>query len=395
MSIAGIIAEYNPFHNGHAYHIAKTRERADHVICILSGHFTQRGEPAIADKWLRTRLALTGGADVVIELPFLFAVQSAEGFAAGAVRILDALNSIDFLSFGTECVNQELLLQCAHILAEEPPAFQCALKDSLNIGLPFPRARERALSFVIQKDLSDLLAGSNTILALEYLKALLRLHSPLVPLAIKRAGGAHMDDTLYTDCSSARSIRSQLHAKGLCPEVLNNVPACCAPLYHFMSPVSSEAYFKLLMFRLRSMQLAELSAIADMTEGLEYRIDRFAQSAQTLEQLIGQVKTKRYTHTRISRVLLYCLFGITKETVCQANTGVFPLYARILGYRKKKEALVSRLCQNASIPVLMKASNFTENQMLHYDHAASDVYAVLHKKIAPGRRDFTEKLIVI
>jgi predicted nucleotidyltransferase len=396
MKIAAIIAEYNPFHNGHAYHIAETRSRADHIICVLSGNFMQRGEPAIADKWIRTRLALAGGADIVIELPFLYATQSAEGFAAGGIRLLEALRCVDFLSFGAEINDTELFTRIARVLVIEPSLFKQDLKARMDQGLPFAHARERALSSFLNIDLSGILNGANNILAIEYIKALIQQKSHILPHCIKRDSGTkHTDQKLRTGVSSALSIRLALEKYGFSREVSAQVPEPCLPFYNFTPLTSTERYFTLLMFRLRSMRPEDIARIWDVGEGLEYRIKRASKIAQNLEELIALIKTKRYTRTRICRILLYCLFQIEKSTVLQVNSGAFPMYARILGYRKIKSALLSRLCAQASIPVLRQCADFIYSPLLHFDHRASDIYALLHQKITPAGRDFTEKLIVL
>ncbi|MEG2360427.1 MAG: nucleotidyltransferase [Christensenella sp.] len=391
MKIAGIIAEYNPFHTGHAYHIAQTREKcgADYIVCVISGNFTQRGEPAIYDKWTRARAALENGADIVLELPFAYATQSAEGFSYGGVSILNALNCVDFISFGTETSNTEVLKQAAQLLTEEPPLFRTALKSALTDGQSFPAARAHALKQCLIKSDTAIFEQPNNILGIEYLKALLQLKSRIEPVFITRADGEYSSLKLSRQFSGARAIR---HA------IKENNPAFqqFVPNWDFaqhIEPVFSDAMFPFLMFRLRSMSLSDISEIESVSEGLEYRIYEAAKTAKSYSALIEAIKSKRYTYTRIARILLYCMFNITKEK--QALLKKEQLYAHVLGVQQKSISLLSQLCAASSIPIITKASEFPDNNLINMDILASDIYALFTKKIAPSKRDFTQKLIII
>ncbi len=393
MKIAAIIAEYNPFHNGHALHLARTCEIAGecNIICVMSGNFTQRGEPAIADKWARARMALLGGADIVIELPFLFATRSAEGFARGGVELSGALGCVDYLSFGSESGELEQLKTLARILADEPPVFKEAVKKALATGVSFPRARDIALKTVTDGT-ADVLTGANNILAIEYLKALYATKSAVRPICVKREGSAYSELTMAANFSSASAIRAEIAAHGMSGMVAANVPPTVMKAMDFAPLTGGEYYFRLLAYKLRSMPLNEISAIHGVTEGLEYRIARAASEAKSLDEMIFAIKSKRFTYTRVMRVLLHCLMGVTDDAVKKCPS---PTYARVLGFKREKQGLLSRLAECSRIPLLTKPSEFTGGAALGFDILASDIYSLLNDAPLPASRDFTEKLIVV
>lgn len=395
MKITAIIAEYNPFHNGHAYHIRETCEVVGetYIICVMSGNFVQRGEPAIADKWARTRMALYSGADIVIELPFLYATQSAEGFALGAVEIVDALNCVDHLSFGSESGNLPALQSNAQVLMDEPPEFKKMIRHHLNEGESFPRAREHALYEILREDF-EAVSSSNDILAVEYLKALLQFESLVEPVCIQRRGSNYRDEAIVQEYSSATALRKEIRENGITGKVLDNMPAESLSCMNGLPLTDLDEYFRLIQFKLRTMPVAEIADIYDVSEGLEHRIKSAAQGAENYWQLIMGIKSKRYTYTRIARVLLYCLFGVTKELIESAN-GDYPLYARVLGMRSHSKKLLSFLSKKSRIPLITKSAQLNQSPLMRYDLLATDVYGLLNKEIAPSGRDFTERLIVL
>ena len=390
MKIAGIVAEYNPFHTGHAYHVETTCEKcgANHIICVMSGNFTQRGEPAIWDKWTRAREALLHGVSLVLELPFIFATQSAEGFAQGAVSLLNALDCVDVLSFGTEEAAFPSLLDASHILAEEPSAFKALLKKALMSGASFPVARAKAVSALLPEAEPSIWEKPNNILALEYLKALSRIKSRIVPLPIDRLGSGYSDISLGPLYSSARAIREALKTgSSACRQYLfRDIDA-------FPPAVFPEALFPFLLFQLRRMTTDDIGRVYGVSEGLEYRIFKEAKNAESYEALDRSVSSKRYPHSRIRRILLYCLFGVTAERM--ADYEHHPLYARVLGVRRDALGLLSYLAKKSSVPIITKAASFPNNPLFEMDIQATEVYSLLTKKIAPGKRDFTQKLLIV
>lgn len=391
MKIAGIIAEYNPFHTGHAYHIAKTREKCgvDHIICVISGNFTQRGEPAIYDKWMRARAALENGADLVLELPFCYAVQSAEGFAQGGIGVLDALSCVDFLSFGAENDDIAAMRRIAETLVDEPADFRAALKNALLKGMSYPAARAHALTAVLPNAQDALWAQPNNILGIEYIKALIKTSSRIEPAAVGRQGGGYASTSLHERFSSAKAIRGAMRTGNM--EYLRFLPN------HDMEmcgePVFPEDVFPFLMFRLRSMRLCDIEKIEGVCEGLEYKIAEAARTSQSYPALIEKIKSKRFTYTRIQRVLLYCLFGLTKDRMAFLRN--VSLYARVLGVRRESLPLLSLLAERSTIPLVTKASEFLESPLFEADLFATDIYSLFTKKIAPGGRDFTTQFPII
>ncbi|WP_302759975.1 nucleotidyltransferase [Christensenella hongkongensis] len=392
MKIAGIIAEYNPFHMGHAHHISQTRQKtgADYIICVISGNFSQRGECMVYDKWTRAHSALLCGADLVLELPFLYATQSAEGFARGGVDVLNALGCIDYLSFGAENADTSALLDAAALLLEEPPEFSTALKEQLSCGVSFPSARAYALASFLPQHCESTFTGSNNILGIEYCKELLRIGSKISPFVLKREGNEYSSRMLSDTYSSATAVRAAiLHGR----DYRGHVPAKCLPLYQEACAVSPEAMFPHVIYALRMLGINGLREIAEVAEGLEHKISACAKDVQSYDGLIHAIKSKRYTYTRIQRILLYALFGVTKQALACAMEE--PLYARVLGVRKKSMELLSLISRQTHIPLVTKAAEFPDGSLLHYDLLSSDIYGLFTKKIAPAGRDFTQKLMII
>lgn len=379
VKIAAIIAEYNPLHRGHMYHIEQTRQRTgcEGFIVLLSGCFVQRGEPAIYDKWARARRALEAGAHVVLELPATYAVASAERFARGAVSILHGLGCVQHLSFGCETDDLPALEAAAAILAQEPPEYRAVLHRELDTGRSFPAARavalERTLGFPAP-------TGPNATLAIEYIKALLQLQSQIIPLPILRQGTGYHDETASTGAfPSALAVREAM-ARG--------EETGCA--LHGCTPVFPEALSPLALYCLRTMPIEALSQLPGVSEGLEYRLFAAARRTATLDALLAMAKSKRYTMSRLKRAAVCAVLGITSERNAQINA--LPPYARVLGIRKSHAHVLSHICRSASIPVLTSPAGFDHPGMA-LDAAASDIYGVLAG--FPAGRDYVERLITV
>ena len=390
MRICGIISEYNPFHNGHKVHIEQTRKKtgADLIVCVMSGNFVQRGEPALFDKWTRALCALHGGADAVIELPLLSAVQSAEGFAYGGIRVLDALGA-DHISFGSETDDIDELNDTAFTLYREQRGFKRALKKNLSSGISFPKARMQAAF----PDASKELAMPNAILAIEYLKAIYKTRSPMQPVAIKRVGQNYHSEDISTEFSSATAIRLAIQ-NGNLPKAFASMPDECsgyisAQLGRGLLPVFPSAFDKELIYRLRLGGTAYISTLHEVSEGLENRIYEAAKTSSTRQELIEKIKTKRYTYTRISRILLYALFGITRSMVEKHNKKV-PQYLHVLSVANS--SVLSALSKTCYAPLITGKSDY----YTRLDLAASDLYALTQNTtpFCDSARDFTQKLII-
>ena len=325
MKIVGIIAEYNPFHNGHQYHIDQALQKtgADAAVILMSGDFVQRGAPAIAPKHLRAKAALLGGASLILELPVLFSCSSAELFARGAVSIFNSLGCISYLCFGSECGDIKKLNRLARILSEEPEFYRQLLQDELRKGRPFPQARQTALS-VYTKDpsLAEILSSPNNTLGIEYLKALRYFKSPIQPFAIPREGSGYNDTNLCETFSSATAIRNRILNPSLPEDAFSSVAGQLPPAssdllrknYQSSLPVTQDDFSLLLKYRLLCESASSLTDYLDVSKDLANRIINQRNDFATWSSFCDLLKTRELTYTRISRALLHILLGIEKDT---------------------------------------------------------------------------------
>ncbi len=365
-----IVAEYNPFHKGHKYHIDETRKitGCDNIIAVMSGNFVQRGEPAFADKLTRTKCALLNGVDMVVELPVEYATSSADIFAKGAVGIIKAMGIADSISFGSEAGNTDVFARLMDILHDEPKGYKNELRHYLDEGLSYPLARQHALAAFLAIPFENLnyLSLSNNILALEYMLAL--KGSDIVPYTVERKTSQYNSTILTGEISSSAAIRKAAERKQI-ETALDSVPDNCKDIIRgIKKPPSIDDYSSILHYILRTRSCEELSEIADITEGIENRITSEAEG-ERISRLVNKIKTKRYTHTKIQRGLLHILLGITKEQQKKA-----PSYIRVLGIRKDSTHLLSELTQKASLPVI---TNVKENEdLLSQEIRATDIYNI-------------------
>ena len=385
MRVAGIIAEYNPFHNGHLYHLQRTRALTgcDYVVVVMAGCFTQRGEPAILDKWARARAALQCGADLVLELPALFAVRPAQGFARGGVGLLGALGLVDDLSFGCETGDIHLLTAMAAALREEPPAFKALLRAGLDAGMSYPRARGEALSGHLGLD-KAMVAAPNTVLALEYLAENQALMRPMRPLAVERQVGYH--DQRMGEMASASAIRAALER--------GEAVGAALPVSLEGALCPSGALDDLLLYKLRGMSAHEMRSLQDMPEGLEGRILPMAQRAASRAELMELIKCKRYTWSRISRALAQALLNMDGE-LCRRYQR--PPYARVLGFRERARALMRRVNQVGAVPLVTDAARLRDHPCFELERRATDLWGLGTDCVAYRRagRDLTQPVIRI
>ena len=406
LKIAAIISEYNPLHNGHLYHINKTREEAsaDAVICVMSGNFVQRGTPALIDKWKRADFALNNGIDLVIELPVLYSLSSAEFFAYGAVSLLNSLGIVDILSFGSECGSADTLLDFAKILAEEPEELSNDIKHYLKEGVPFPAAREKALSDYIrnknngnsQESLINLLNSSNNILGIEYCKSLIKLNSSINPFSIQREGGTYNSNTLNSIFSSATSIRKHISEnnsiQGLerhVPEyVFNSLQDLIFTDYNFTFEDSIIPYVKYKYFSSSS----NIENLPDVSEGIHNKIFKALESFNCHKDIVSNIKSKRYTYTRINRILCQYFIGFEQYDTKALRKEPCP-YARILGFNKTGAEVLKKIKANSSIPFYTKLPKKTDD-VLKLDLQSTKVYSLLNNKILPSSDYLTSPLIL-
>ena len=410
---AGIIAEYNPFHNGHQYQIEEIRRQtgADFVIAAMSGDFVQRGEPAIFDKYTRTRMALCGGADLVVELPALFATSSAEDFAACGVSLLSNLGT-DFLCFGSESGNLSHLQKAAEILSEESAIWQPLLQTYLKQGETYPSARSLAVAELTgDPGLSTLLATPNNILAVEYLKALKQQGSSMIPVTIRRRGCGYHDSEYSAPYASASAIRLFLRQSAVLesPETLRMQipPAAFDALLKegaLAKPVFPDDLSELLQFQLLSAvhRKEDLNRFLDFSSDLAARLTRQVLHFAPFSEQIMQLKTKGYTYTRVSRALLHLLLDITKEQSSQAKSLGYAPYARILGFKKSAGPLLSHLRRQSRVPLITKTADAKKllspeaMKVLETDFYVSHIYQSLlasHGRLM--RNEYTKSVIVL
>lgn len=382
MKTAGIIAEYNPFHNGHAYHIEETRKKtgADYIIAVMSGSFVQRGTPAICDKHLRAEAALQNGVDLVLELPVSYAVGSAEIFSRGAVEILDRLGIVDTLSFGAETDDIEELSAIADFLLQESEEYKAELQKNLAQGQNFAKARAAA----IPKIHADIFSSPNAILGIEYLKALKRRHSQIEPFVIQRKGAGYNDQKLFTPIketgfSSASSIRQELfktQSRDSAPVFLSEaVPAdmqtALAALCQTNALLSEDDFSELLHYKILTQAEEELCLCPSVSPDLARRIKRHQYRFKTFSTFADLVKCKNFTHSRIRRALCEILLDLKEPEPIR--------HVRVLGCRKNALPLLSAIAENGTIPLvtsLSKEDCFWQSDIV-YDMILS------HKKKAP------------
>jgi len=404
--VVGIIAEYNPFHNGHSYHIQniKALTGADFVVAIMTGNFTQRGNTSVVDKWEKTKMTLNGGVDLVLELPTIYSISSAENFANGGVRVLNTLGIVDSISFGMEADDISTLNNIANVLYMEPPEYKAILEHELSKGNSFPKARENALMMYLNdiKRYANVLKGSNNILAIEYLKALKKQKSNLVPIGVKREKVYYNSTKIIDEYASATGIRNLLLHNQL-EEVRKVVPA---KSYNILLNnirqgtyvLDITAYNNEIIYKLRSMTIKEIANLPDVNEGLEYLIKDASNKTNNLIELINKVKSKRYTQTRVQRILLYALLGITKKDM-EISKKMTP-YIRVLGCSENGKMLLSQINSKAKVITSFKKFEKTNKnrkikRMLEIDKKATDIYTLGYKKESKAGLDYTKGLILM
>lgn len=413
MSVVGIVAEYNPFHNGHKYHLEKSISltKSNYSIALMSSSFLQRGEPAFVDKWTRAKMAVDNGVDLVIELPFIYASQSAELFSLGAIKILNSLNIIDYLSFGSENGNLEPLNIIADILANESPKFKEILAHNLALGKSFPVSRSIAIEAELEdKKLNNaynskaILKQSNNILAIEYLKALKNTDSNIKPVTIKRKGSGYKESSLSNFISSATAIRATIVKEDL-HAVIDHIPTeTYFLLKEFLTKYkdfnSLENYKEIIRYLFLIKDREEIKNLFDVEEGLENRIIKFIKKYDTIEGIVDSISTKRYASTRIQRIFIHLLMDLYRDDIKRAYFSN-PGYIRILASNIKGLELLSKIKSSTSIDIVTKFSNYkkfnnqTMNEFLYFEKKATDIYYLgLNEKSPSVDMDYYNTLYI-
>ncbi len=387
MKTVGIIAEYNPFHKGHEYQLRKAKELsgADFAVIVMSGDFVQRGEPALLDKYTRARMALLGGADLVLELPTAYATGSAETFARGAISVLEELGCVDTLCFGSESGEIGELLPYARLFEEEPPLYRELLKNYLKEGCTFPAARSRAaeeyrnsIERILPCCIDDadcrqgasVLDSPNNILGVEYLRALLHKNSKIKPLTLKRQAAGYHELTLDTNMASASGIRNAIAEcledsgrDGMSLDAL-----ACAQLPKPQADLLTEGmknrevlflndFSPQLSYRLLTASKEEMAAMQDVGEELAARMDKNRFSFTTVEGFADAIKTRQVTHTRVTRALCHILLGLSEAALQEKRIEDYPVYLRALGFQKGAGELLARIKTDAASPLLVKMAD--------------------------------------
>ena len=385
MKIAGIVAEYNPFHKGHAWHVQKTRQvtGCDYIVACMAGHFTQRGEPTPWSKWARARMALACGVDAVFELPALFAVRTADAFARGGVAILGGLGC-DALSFGSEA-EIDLLRGMADMRKHEPEQLSERVRQNLDAGMSHARARGEAVAEALGVAFGDV-NRPNAILAAEYIRAIDEQGFDMRPVAVKRVGDYHGGD--LDGFASASAIREAL-SRGETEAALAALPDAARP---FARPDAMHKMDDVLIYALRGMSLEDMARLPDVSEGLENRLYAACREASGRESLLEALKCKRYTRARLSRMLTHALLKMDR-TLTDASP--VPTYARLIGVREGAEPLLGALKERSKLPIVTRAAELKGDPAFDLECRATDIWSLLHDDPAlrVAGREFREKFV--
>ncbi|MEW4369186.1 nucleotidyltransferase [Paenibacillus kandeliae] len=373
MKVTGVIVEYNPLHYGHQLHLERTRQISgcDAIIAVMSGGFTQRGEPAIFSKWARAEMALSSGCDLVLELPSAYAVQPAEWFAYGAVAVLQATGVTDSLVFGSESGSLEALRPLVDLLTDESPPIQQLIRQHLDQGMSYPAALGRAatLSGILSPESVALLGQPNNTLGLQYMIALRRLQSDIVPFTIQREqSGYHDTQPSHDRIASATAIRNMLQND---PEAIAQyVPPAVMDIIQRerkagRGPVHINQLWMPLLHILATSTPTDLAQYYDMKEGIEYRLKKLLPSLpeSSVHQLVSSLKTKRYTHARLQRLLAHLLLGHRQDLLHTSMLSQGPAYLRVLGFTPTGQELLKRMKKTASLPIVTRAVDMQHVQM--------------------------------
>lgn len=406
--VLGIIAEYNPFHNGHLLHLEKSKKICDaqYSVCVMSGNFVQRGNTSIVNKWAKAEMALKSGVDLVLELPTLYSISSAENFAEGAIKLLNSLKIVDTVSFGSENSDINVLNRISSVLHEEPKQYLELLNSELKKGLSFPKARENAiLLYLNDKKYLNILNQPNNTLAIEYLKALKKYKSHISPISVKREKVFYNSNCIVDEYASATAIRNMIINEQF-NDIRKVVPTSSYNLLmneiekgHLVIDISK--FEKEILYAIRRLSADDIKNIPEVTEGLENAIKNASNSCNNLAELINIVKSKRYTQTRIQRILLYILLNITKKDMYLSRKNI--PYARILGYSPQGKELISEIYKaNPKITLITSVKSFLDSSnnktykyMLNKDILATNIYTLTYKNNSTANLDYTKKIVTL
>ena len=385
----GIICEYNPFHNGHLYHVQQTKKltQSDIIIAVMSGPFLQRGEPALISKWYRTKMALANGVDLVVELPYVFATQKAETFANGAISILNALR-VSEICFGSEDGQIENFYNTISIQKNEEETFNCLVKQFMDAGNSYAKATSDAFSHILTSEKNIDMSQPNNILGFQYMKAILSQNSSIQAQTIKRFASHYHDETFNDQhIASATSIRKQLFSEEgsfttiepFLPQATTSLLANYKQNYGILH--NWEQYFSFFKYRLMTMSPGDLRHIYEIEEGLEHRILSKIQNSSSFYSFMEALKTKRYTWTRLQRACTHILTNTTKEDIRSANIEQHAPYIRLLGMSQKGQTYLSKNKKKIELPILTHTKTF-DHAALDIEKKANSVYfSIMHEPL--------------
>ena len=406
--VLGIVGEYNPFHNGHLYHLEQSKKMtsSNYTVAIMGGNFTQRGSTSLIDKWSKAEAAIQNGIDLVIELPVLYTTSSAENFAEGAIKLLNSLKIVDTISFGSENSDINVLNRISSVLHEEPKQYLEFLNSESKKGLSFPKARENAiLLYLNDKKYLNILNQPNNTLAIEYLKALKKYKSHISPISVKREKVFYNSNCIVDEYASATAIRNMIINEQF-NDIRKVVPASSYNLLmneieegHLVIDISK--FEKEILYAIRRLSADDIKNFPEVTEGLENAIKNASNSCNNLSELINMIKSKRYTHTRIQRILLYILLNITKKDMYLSRKNI--PYARILGYSPQGKELISEIYKaNPKITLITSVKNFLDSSnnktykyMLNKDILATNIYTLAYSNNSTANLDYTKKIVTL
>ncbi len=391
----GIVTEFNPFHNGHKYLVDSLKTDDNTIVtAVMSGNFVQRGEPAVLDVNLRTKMAINCGVDLVLSLPLPYCISTAEKFALAGVTVLDSMNCLDSIAFGSESNNKDLLLDCAKNL--KSPEFNIVVSKFIENGVSYPVAREQSVRELYGDIQAELLKNSNDILGVEYVKGLMSINSDLDVKTIKRTGAKHDSDEGTSNIRSASLIRTFIDDLN---EVKNFVPKESFEVLKTATEngkiLDYKKYELSLMFKLRTLKPEDFKKLPDVSEGLEYRIYDAVKNLNSYPELLEKIKTKRYTLSRIRRILLYAYLDITKEMLATPVP-----YIRVLGFNERGASLLKLSKEKSKLPIVTRPQDvkkLDENAKRIYELEckARDLYSLCLKNPDVCGKEMTEKIIIV
>ncbi|MBQ8300693.1 MAG: nucleotidyltransferase [Clostridia bacterium] len=363
--ITGIIAEYNIFHNGHKYQIDEVKKTSDAVVAVMSGSFVQRGDVAITDKWSRAKMALMCGADLVLELPTCYTLNAAPNFATGGVNTLNELGVVDSIEFGSESGNIDALLKAAELMKNESKEISEKIKKYVSDGMSYPSALSKAYGGIIDP---SLLSEPNNILSIEYIRALIKSNSKIKPFTIERSGASHHDTQITENIASASKIRDMIsngeNIDNLIPYNLSDI-GCSLPY-------SASTLDSAVISKLRLASSDKLKNISEMAEGLENRLIQSAMEYDNIASLAEAAKSKRYTLSKIRRIIMNTLLDFTADIYKPQ-----PDYIRVLGMNKTGMAVLKQAKEQCTVPIITKTADYKENsKQFALDVRATDISAL-------------------